>query len=55
MPRAIKSATISFGLVSVPVKLYAATEAKKFEMHMHHSADGGRSVKRNGARFAIRK
>jgi len=42
MPRAIKSATISFGLVSVPVKLYAATEAKKFEMHMHHSADGGR-------------
>ena len=41
MARAMKSATISFGLVSVPVKLYKAVESPT-SMHQHHAADGGR-------------
>jgi DNA end-binding protein Ku len=40
--RATKNASLSFGLVNVPVKVYKATDEKKFEMHMHHEADGGR-------------
>jgi DNA end-binding protein Ku len=33
MPRAIWSGTISFGLVSVPVRMYAATESKELRFH----------------------
>jgi DNA end-binding protein Ku len=33
MPRPIWSGTISFGLVSVPVKMYSATESKELRFH----------------------
>ena len=33
MPRAIWSGAISFGLVSVPVRMYAATESKELRFH----------------------
>lgn len=42
MPRPIWSGSVSFGLVSVPVKLYSATSAKEVRFHMLHDADGGR-------------
>ena len=40
--RAIWSGTVSFGLVSVPVKLYSATESHDIDLHQVHDADGGR-------------
>lgn len=40
--RAIWTGAISFGLVNVPVKLYAATEDHDVALHQVHSADGGR-------------
>jgi DNA end-binding protein Ku len=39
MPRAIWSGTISFGLVSVPVKMYSATESKELRFHFLHRDD----------------
>jgi len=33
-PKAIWKGTISFSLVTVPVKLYAAIEGEEFESHM---------------------
>lgn len=42
MPRPIWSGSVSFGLVSVPVKLYSATSAKEVRFHLLHDADGGR-------------
>ena len=33
MPRAIWKGTISFGLVSIPVKVYSATEPKEVQLH----------------------
>src|SRR5437763_6573457 len=42
MPRPIWSGSISFGLVSVPVKLYSATSPKEVRFHMLHDKDGGR-------------
>src|SRR5881394_1879698 len=42
MPRPIWSGSISFGLVSVPVKLFSATSPKEVRFHMLHDADGGR-------------
>jgi DNA end-binding protein Ku len=39
MPRAIWSGTISFGLVSVPVKMYSATESKELRFHFLHKDD----------------
>lgn len=33
---------VSFGLVSVPVRMYSATESHDVELHQVHSADGGR-------------
>src|SRR5262249_21327241 len=43
MPRAIASATVSFGLVSIPVKLYAATEARaEIRFHWLHRNCGAR-------------
>jgi DNA end-binding protein Ku len=43
MPRAIASATISFGLVSIPVKLYPATEAAAdIRFHWLHETCGTR-------------
>jgi DNA end-binding protein Ku len=34
--------TIAFGLVSIPVQLYAATEEHSFSFRQVHAADGGR-------------
>jgi DNA end-binding protein Ku len=42
MPRAIWTGAISFGLVSVPVKLYAAVAAKGVHFHQLHATDGVR-------------
>jgi DNA end-binding protein Ku len=37
--RAIWSGTISFGLVSVPVRLYSATKSKELRFHFLHKDD----------------
>ena len=39
---AIWKGTVSFGLVSIPVKLYSATEEKGVSFRQVHEADGGR-------------
>lgn len=40
--RSIWKGAISFGLVSVPVKVYSATESHDVSLHQVHSKDGGR-------------
>ncbi len=40
--RAIWSGNVSFGLVSVPVKLYAARQSHDVTLHQVHDKDGGR-------------
>jgi DNA end-binding protein Ku len=40
--RSIGSGTISFGLVSIPVKLYTATSSKNVHFNMLHEKDKGR-------------
>jgi DNA end-binding protein Ku len=40
--RALWKGAITFGLVNVPVKLYAATEDHDVGLHQVHDADGGR-------------
>ena len=40
--RAMWSGAVSFGLVSVPVKLYTATTNHDIRFHQVHAADGGR-------------
>src|ERR687889_2241378 len=40
--RAIWKGAVSFGLVSIAVKLYSATEEKDIRFHQVHRADGGR-------------
>lgn len=40
--RAIWKGAISFGLVSIPVRLYTATEERGVSFHQVHRADGGR-------------
>jgi DNA end-binding protein Ku len=40
--RTVWQGTISFGLVSIPVRLYAATESKNVPAHQIHATDGGR-------------
>lgn len=40
--RAIWKGAIEFGLVNVPVKVYAATEDHNVELHQVHDKDGGR-------------
>jgi DNA end-binding protein Ku len=42
MARAIWSGAISFGLVTVPVKLYTAVASKSVHFHQLHAADGVR-------------
>jgi DNA end-binding protein Ku len=39
MPRPIWSGAISFGLVSVPVRMYSATESKELKFHFLHKDD----------------
>lgn len=46
MPRPIWSGAISFGLVSVPVKLYTAVRKKDLRFHQLHAADGVRISQR---------
>ncbi|MBT0810523.1 Ku protein [Litoribacter ruber] len=40
--RSIWNGTVSFGLVSIPVKLYSATEDRKLDLDMLDSADNAR-------------
>jgi DNA end-binding protein Ku len=40
--RMVWKGTISFGLVSIPVRLYVATESKNVPSHQIHLSDGGR-------------
>ena len=42
MPRAMWKGAISFGLVSIPVSVYPATEEKSLRFNQLHDADGGR-------------
>jgi DNA end-binding protein Ku len=42
MARAIWSGSISFGMVSIPVRLYGATESKDISFHLLHATDGTR-------------
>jgi DNA end-binding protein Ku len=39
MPRSIWSGSISFGLVSVPVRMFGATESKELRFHFVHKDD----------------
>lgn len=41
-PRAIASGTISFGLVSVPVKLFSGTQSKNVSFNLLHAKDNSR-------------
>lgn len=41
-PRAIASGTISFGLVSVPVKLFSGTQSKNVSFNLLHAKDSSR-------------
>lgn len=40
--KAIWKGSISFGLVSIPVKMYSATTTKELKFNMLHAEDGGR-------------
>ena len=40
--RAMWKGAVAFGLVNVPIKLYAATEDHDVRFHQVHAADGGR-------------
>ena len=42
MPRSIWSGTISFGMVSIPVNLYTATQDKDISFHLLHEECGNR-------------
>lgn len=42
MPRSIWKGAISFGLVSIPVKVYGAVEEKDLSFRQVHAKDGGR-------------
>ena len=42
MPRSIWKGAITFGLISIPVGLYTATEEKDFRFHQLHDKDNGR-------------
>ncbi|MBK8459725.1 MAG: Ku protein [Micropruina sp.] len=42
MPRSIWKGAISFGLVTIPIKVYGATETKDISFRQVHPADGGR-------------
>ncbi|MFJ4033639.1 MULTISPECIES: non-homologous end joining protein Ku [Streptomyces] len=42
MPRTVWSGAISFGLVTVPIKVVSATEDHSIHFHLVHTQDGGR-------------
>lgn len=41
-PRSVWKGAISFGLITIPVKVYGATEEKDISFNQVHPADGGR-------------
>jgi len=42
MPRPLQSASLSFGLVNIPVKLYTAAHDESVSFHLLHEKDGSR-------------
>jgi DNA end-binding protein Ku len=42
MPRAIWKGAVSFGMVSIPIKLYTATDEKDVSFNLLHKTDGAR-------------
>jgi DNA end-binding protein Ku len=40
--RALWKGAITFGLISIPVRLYSAVQEKSLKFHLLHEADGGR-------------
>ena len=42
MPRSIRKGAISFGLVTIPIKVYGATEEKDISFRQIHATDQGR-------------
>ena len=40
--RATSSGTITFGLVSIPIKVYTATSSQSVHFNMLHESDNGR-------------
>ena len=42
MPHTLWRGAVSFGLVTIPVRVYAATETKDITFRQVHPADGGR-------------
>ena len=42
MPRTMWKGAISFGLVSIPIKMYPSTEEKSVKFNQLHDEDGGR-------------
>jgi DNA end-binding protein Ku len=40
--RSVWKGSISFGLVAIPIELFAATEERKVAFHQVHADDGGR-------------
>jgi DNA end-binding protein Ku len=42
MPRSIWKGAVSFGMVSIPIKLYTATDEKDVAFHLLHKKDGER-------------
>jgi non-homologous end joining protein Ku len=42
MPRPVWSGAISFGLVTIPIKVLPATESHSISFHQVHEKDGGR-------------
>ena len=40
--RSMWKGAVSFGLVSIPVNLYVATESRSVTFHQVHAEDGGR-------------
>ena len=46
MPNPIWSGVVAFGMVSIPVRLYPATESKDFRFHLLHREDASRIKQR---------
>lgn len=42
MPRSLQAASLSFGLVTIPVKLHTAAHSKSVSFHLLHEKDGSR-------------
>jgi DNA end-binding protein Ku len=42
MARSLWSGAITFGLISIPVKLYSSVQEKSLKFHLLHGEDGGR-------------